>query len=244
MKRNTVYYRLSSLFIAVVLLVSALLFSTACTPKSNEPESYLVEEDTSFAIILTESSIMGLPFNLFIDRSSSIVLRTDGTATITIKTTRALSGLANTLLSQGLAGEFLITPFVEMALEYIPGFSLIDMQSTFGLVQTLLGLTLVGFDWTDPEIEELFNTIHETGKLPAELRIPNSLTLEYTANYYIKDVASPYSGAYSGIYMGDHASNGEPFILMDLREDDNGDKKINLRIELVKLIVNASEIFS
>lgn len=233
--------RIIAFLIAVVMLLSAASILGACKKAPAESETYLIAEDTVFPIDLANSSLMGLPFSLVIDSSSCITLRADGTATINIKTTRALSGIVNAAIGGGLASDFILTPFIEMALEYIPGFDLFDMERTFNLVNACLGLSLIGFDWDDPEVEAMFAAISETGKLPDSLELPKSLTLEYNADYHLKDVTSPYTGNYTGVFMGDYAENGEPFILLDLSKSDGDIQKLNLRIELVKLIVNATE---
>lgn len=240
MNKNAIY-RLFAIILIIVLLLTCLATLASCGEETAEATTYLFNEDTVFALNLSESNIMGLPFYLFIDKSSNITIRADGTATLTIKTTKALSTLANTLLGTGFTGDFVLTPFIEMAFEYIPGFSLSDMQKTFDILQVLLGLTFLGFNWDDPEINELFNAIKDTGTLPQDFKLPSTLTLEYTADYYVKDVVSPHTGAYSGIYMGEHSANGEPFILMDYKDID-GVKQINLRLELVKLSIIATEV--
>ncbi len=233
--------RIIAFLIAVIMLLSAASILGACKNKPTEPETYLLAEDIVFPIDLADSSLMGIPFSMVIDSDSCITLRADGTATIFFKTKSALSGLVNTLLGDGLAGDFILTPFIEMALEYIPGFDLSDMGHTFDLVNACLGLSLLGFNWEDPDVEAMFNAIAETGKLPDSLRLPRTLTLEYNANYYLKNLSSPYTGTYTGVFLGEHNENGEPFILLDLSKNDDEVKKLNLRIELVKLIVNATE---
>lgn len=230
--------------IITILVITALsiICFTACTEEEAEATTYLMEEDTVFAIDLQNSTIMGLPFNLFIDDDSNITINKNGTATVTFLTTRALRSIFNIALSQGLTDTLNLSPFIEMAFEYIPGFSLENMTNTINSLTAWLGLSLMGFDWTDPEVEEMFIAIGETGTLPEGLKLPAQLTLQYSANYYIQEVVSPYTGTYTGVYLGKHQENGEPFVFFDMRENEQGTKLINWKWEVLKLDVNAIEI--
>ncbi|NCA67930.1 MAG: hypothetical protein EOM87_07705 [Clostridia bacterium] len=230
------------LLIVAVMAVSSSFVFASCEPETAQAVTYLVEEDTVFVMDTAKSSIMGINFNLFLDKSSNITLKPDGTATITIKTNNNFRNLLNVALTQTAGVSIALQPFIEMAEEYIPGFTLENMTATFDLLYGSLGVMLMGFDFEDPAVTAAFIALGELGRIPENFVLPENLTLTYTSNYYIKDVYSAYSGSYSGIYFGEHASNGEPFILMNYVADDDGNKQVNLRIELVKLIINATAI--
>lgn len=225
----------------LIILGTASTAFYGCEKKPSEPAVYYIDKDTVFPIDLEKSSVLGVPFSIMLEPASCITLCADGTASIFLQFKSSIGGLINILLMPNLDKDFLLTPFIEMLLDYIPGFDLYDMSRSFNLVNACLGLSLFGFDWNDPDVKAMFTTIAETGKLPDRLSLPKTLTMEYNASYYFKDVASPYTGTYTGVYMGNHSDNGEPFILLDLSIDENNVRKLNLRIELVKFIINATE---
>ena len=129
----------------------------------------------------------------------------------------------------------------DLGTEYLPGFDLEDLSKTFGLVENALNLKLSGIDFDDPEVVSMFQEIFRTADL-SKFKLEKGLVLEYNCQYYIKDQYSKYSGKYTGVYMGKHQENGEPYMLLDLRYDEEkGKRKLTLTKEMIDLVLVAYE---
>lgn len=225
-----------TIIVALTTLIATNIFAlSACTDR--------VKEDTTYYIDTKASKIMGASTQLFLDTESKIVLRKDGTATIFIRTSEALGGILNYAISQGLVSDFDLQPIIDgIVRDFFPGFSLEDVGLTLTLLKNSLNVTLLGLNPDDPSVTQIFNSIAETGKLPSNVTLPNGLGFEYNAKYSIKKVSSEYTGDYNAIYMGEYRKNGEPYIMMTLKNQADSDKKqIYLRNEILDLTLIAKE---
>lgn len=218
-----------------VLLLTNLFLLFSCDKR--------VKEDTVYYIDLKESKIMDVATTLLLDEESHIVLRKDGTAKVFLKTSESLGGILNYALSKGLASDFDLQPIIDgMVRDFFPGFTLEDMRLSLNLLKNSLHLTLVGLDPNDPGVAAIFQAISETGKLPDSVTLPNGLGIEYNSEYRIEKVTSKYSGEYTGIFMGDHHKNGEPYVMMTLQDQADRDRKqIFYRNEMLNISIIARE---
>lgn len=202
-----------------------------------------VKADTVYYIDTKESKIMNIPLTLILDKESNITLRKDGTASVSIKTSAAFAGALNLMLSNEAVSDFDLQPIIEgMAMDFFPGFTLEDMQFTFNLLKHSLNLSIVGLDPSDPNVKAIFDEIAETGKVPSNITLPQGIGIEYNAEYRIEKVTSEFSGEYTGIFMGKQHKNGEPYIMMTLRQQKDSDKQeIYFRNEMINFTLIAKE---
>ncbi|HHU42789.1 MAG: hypothetical protein WCS45_06085 [Clostridia bacterium] len=230
--------RISIILIIISIIISSMFLFTACT----KDETRVFDKDKVFLISIKESKIRGFPFNLVVDKSSNITLRKDGIATLHIKLIDGLGALLGFILPEGALDDVYLDPvFVRMAEEYFPGFSVYDLEATMGLLERSLGLKLLGLDYEDPYIQDLFINLAENGRLPSVLKIPDGLGLEYNANYYIKDMYSNSAQKFTGIFMGKHHKDSEPFVVMDYRKTPDGKGRITWINEIIDLEIYAVE---
>ena len=224
----------------LIIIISCVFLLTACDDKSR---GRVVEEDTIFYIDRKNSSIKGIALNLLLNKNSCITLRKDGTATIHIRLMDGMGSALNYIAGDGALDDVEVEPvFFDLAEEYFPGFSVYDLPGTFQLLENALGLTLFGIDFEDPSIKDTFETLAETGKLPSTIELPDELGLEYNADYYIKDEYSKYSGKYTGVFMGAHHKNSQPFVLMDYKENSkNGKVQLSWINDIIDLKIYATQ---
>ncbi|MGI6701193.1 MAG: hypothetical protein ACOX3U_01830 [Christensenellales bacterium] len=223
--------RLFKLGLTAILILIMIASLYSCNPSR-------VRKDTVFYIDVDNSTIMDAPFNAFIDPSSNVTLRKDGTATLYLRIRDDVTVMLNSLLQMDEVKNFDIKSVIHgMAQEYLPGFDLADMESTLEKVDASINVKLLGFDFDDPEIVEMFTQLNETGQIPANIKIPKGLGIEYTAGYELVKVHSDYTGNdYTAVYIGEKEPNGEPYTIMTL--NDKGDE-IYFRIEMIQMTLIA-----
>jgi len=216
--------------IAVITIIFSLFLFASCNKKKQ-----VLENDTVFYIDTLNSVIMeNVSFSLFVDDSSYIALRKDGTATIHIRIKDGLGSVLNYALGAiGGIQDMDLRPYINgMVSDFLPGFSLSDMETTLQLIKNSMGLELFGIDPDDPDLREMFAYIEETGRIPESFNLPSGIGLEYNAVYEIKDVYSSEGDKYIQVLMGEHVENGEPYTIMTLSEDH---KSLGIYIQMVKL---------
>jgi hypothetical protein len=219
----------SNILNKLVILIIILSISFILTSCSND--NY-VEEDTTYYINTEASSVNGVTLNLFLSDNSCIILRKDGTASIYIESSSALFSLASIYLSTGML-DFDVRDAIEWLVDdYIPGFTLDDMETSFELLQKSLGITFTGVDFDNPEISALFDEIALTNEIPKDISALNGFGIEYDAVYDIQYLTSAYSGNYTAVYMGEHDENSEPFTIMTIvTDEETNTEQIILRKE-------------
>lgn len=221
--------------IIAIIFLSLFLF-TACAPKQR-----VVKEDEVFFLDLKQSSLQGFTLDLFLDKSSNITLRKDGTATILVKSRPGIGDFVTFMLSLNAMNTIEIEPvFLELGKEYFPGFDLSNYGKILELLESTLNLSL-NLEANDPTLQSVFSEFANTRKIPKDLKLPDVLELTYNAEYYIKDVYSKYSGKFTGVYMGKHEKNSEPFVIMDLITHEDGTVKLNFSNDMIKLYLNATK---
>jgi hypothetical protein len=229
------FIKVMTIIALAALLATNALMLISCSKR--------VKQDTTYYIDTKKSSIMGSSTKVFLDPDSKIVLRKDGTATIFIKTSKALGGLLNFALSQGLASDFDLQPIIDgIVMDFLPGFTLEDSRLSLNLLKSTLNLSIVGLDPDDPSVTAIFDSIAATGKVPSNVTLPDGLGFEYNAEYRIKKVTSEYSGEYIGVFMGEQHKNGEPYVMMTLQNQTDSDKKqLYYRNEMLDITLIAKE---
>lgn len=217
--------------LCVFILLSPCVLMTSC----KKVDTRFVESDTVYNIVLKESSVQDLPLNMILDESSKITLRSDGTATVFLKSVR-IDRILEFAFDNFDIGSLNLTEFVQIATQYFPGFSVSDMEKSLEMLKANMGLELKGFDFTDPETDALFAEIAQTMTLPRNAKYPENLIIEYSQNYYIKEVFSETKGSYMGVFMGNHEENGEPYLIMTKSTDKSTGKSV---LKYYNVMVNA-----
>lgn len=236
----------SFLLIPLILIVAFVSCLTLAGCNKGDGR-YYVSQNTRFEI-QTETSVMKLPVMLVMDSSDTFVeLRTDGTMTMRFKVAAGIIDLAKTFfkidLSEKIAGTD-ITPITDTyANELCPGFTLDDIPYSLSLLEKSIGIKITGIDFEDDNIIELCNSLKKDGTVPIGFKIPD-IGIEYNGPYYLKEVSSEFTGkTYTGVFMGKHEKNGQPFTVMTLSTDKESLKKVlKFRIEFVQIDLTAIEI--
>ncbi|HRU84193.1 MAG TPA: hypothetical protein P5058_02290 [Eubacteriales bacterium] len=206
--------------IALVLLAGILMLS-GCSKH--------VKEDTVYYIDLENSSIWHFGLLPFLDPASSITLRKDGTLTIKLILSQGAVDLVNGLLPPDFfAGLDLSSAFETMICYMFPGLDVNDALGLFTIAREKVGLNVHGLD-------DIAGYITENGRFPDNFVLPSDVYIEYTDEYYIEKVKSPYSGEYTGIFVGE-SDGTEPFLIMTQSKDRS---KLRMRVEFIKIELNA-----
>ncbi|MFA5449125.1 MAG: hypothetical protein WC292_01620 [Clostridia bacterium] len=239
------------LITVALIAVSSFFLLAACNDTPEYPDRRLPEEDTMFYVDFGTSKIKDNPLGLasiFFEQSESyILLRADGTATIKLLTKPVGGVLGLPQIQEALAGatfsETEIDTFVNMIYGYLPGADFTDLDTVQTSFQSTLGLTLIGLDGDNEQVQNLFTSIVNDKALPSEINLPSDLRLgiEVTGEYYIKDVYSEHTDTtHTGVFMGKHHEDGEAFLLMTLTENpETNVQRVQVMYRAMKLELNA-----
>lgn len=218
-----------------MVFLSILLCSMACS----SPQKRFMEEDTVFIIDLKKSSLYDNNLTFFLDKDSKVTLKKNGMIDISIKLNRVLLGTANLFLATNLVSDVQLKDvYLDIVEELLPGIHVSDLSNVIEVLKSTLGIKLKGLDIEDETLQAAVKEFVETKKIPSNLRLPKEIELSIINKYYIVDVCSEHSGCFSGVFIGPHTKGGEPFFIMDLKEDEQG-KKVRFHNEMVKLYIEA-----
>jgi hypothetical protein len=227
----------------LVVITIILMFCSIFVLSSCDSSTWVIEEDTMFYLDSNqESTIKGIPFLLAIDKSKSgILLRKDGTATVTLITNSFVSTLIGAIpdldsLQLDVETKLMLNTIIS---DYFPGASLDDIPGALERLEKSVNLKLLGAD--DPDFKSALEYFGETGTLPENLSIPQGLGIEYNSKYYFQKVNSPYSGEYISLSLGKHEKGGEAPILLTLTQNEEGKRMLTFRFEVLGLYLSATE---
>ncbi len=197
------------------------------------------DEDITFLLDLDNSTVLNKEVALIIDEQSNITLQKDGTISISIVLSKTFLGLANALLQTDMLDDVAINVIYFYILEeLLPGLDFVDLSKALSILEVTFGMEIKGLDADDLILETAIKEFVQTGKIPSGLKLPPQLNIVFTSEYYIEKVHSQYSGDYVGVYVGKHHKNGEPFIIMDLKESEEG-QILTLTNEMLQLHIEA-----
>ncbi len=230
---------LNKKIVILCILILVIVFSIlGCTPKRN-----VMDETTVFKLDLKNSSVLDMDLSMLLDEDSGIILGKDGIATIRLKVNKKLSMLVNVALISGIMEDFQIDRiFFDIVEELFPGLNLAEVASIIGTFDKALGVKIKGIDENDEVFKQALATLRATGELPSSLVLPEELEVEISAEYYIQDVYSQYTGRYTGIYMGKHHPRGEPFIIMDMKKDKDNNILLSYSNDTILLYLLAQQL--
>lgn len=235
MKKNN---KLLLTIFTLVFLLSSLFVLASC-----DAPSWLVEEDTMFYLDNhPDSTIMGIPFLFAIDRKKSgIILRKDGTATVTLVTNSLVSSLLALVpdLDQIQLDAETKDLINTIANDYFPGFDIEKPIASLELLEKSVNLKLVGLD--DPDFQAALTEFGETGSLPKNFSIPKGFGVEYNCKYYLSKVSSLEKEDYTAVHLGKHSAGGEGPILLTLSTNEEGKRMVTFRFGVLGLFLSATE---
>ena len=215
------------LLIGCLFLLNIFVFTSCDTDKNK-----YVEENKKYLIDTRNSRIKGIPLSFFTDTSSYIELRTDGTATIYVKSNEGIGGTLEYFIDKE---EYIknmdISAYEGMIADYLPGFKLEDIENGLHLLKNSTGVCIEGINFEDPTIEAFINDLSEKGKLTSNIESIDYIGIKYEANYNIENIRSESGENYTVAYMGEHNENGQPYIILTMSTDEeSGKEKISFRI--------------
>ncbi|MGI6213737.1 MAG: hypothetical protein ACOYIQ_04235 [Christensenellales bacterium] len=225
--------------IVVVILLLAALGTGVVIACPNEGKR-VVKQDTYFSFDSTRSSVKGISTTLLLNNpKSGVILRRDGTVTITLAFKDSLSTLVGSIAIED-SGEF--ANVLNMLYEYLPGLDFSDINKVIEVFEGGLGVTLIGLDPGDTAVAAMFSQVALTGQIPNEIVIPSGFGLQINARYYIQDKVSPVTGVkYTGVFLGNPHPDGESFLILDLEENSSGKQEVILNFPLINLYMVAVE---
>lgn len=209
----------------VAVLGATILTATIPAAESNaqtETDSasdgrYRIAETSDFRPT-TDSSIFGVPAVFAVKFNESYIrLGADGSFRMRF--------LFNSgLLALGDLSSFNLSAIVDQyAVELLPGFTLDDLQSSLLLAKSL-GVSFIGLDFDDPDIQAIARSLAQTGTLPPDMTLPDGIGFEVSTTYYLKDVYGADGTKYVGCFVGAHGQYGEPFFIFTLGTDSETQK--------------------
>lgn len=180
----------------------------------------------------------------FIDYDKSYIeFRTDGTMTLKVMLLEGLgSSLGGILGSTGtdLTAIDLDALIGGYARELLPGFTFEDVEKSFGLLTTNTGVSIIGLDFDNEGVKAIADSIETTGRLPAELTLPDTLGIGYEGRYTVREVTNPTTGkTFTAVHMGAPYENGDGFVIMTITENEEGQEEVFFAIDFLQIYIEA-----
>ncbi|MFA6865970.1 MAG: hypothetical protein WCR54_00460 [Clostridia bacterium] len=234
--------KIISLILVLVCVLSVCLLSS-CEKDSSK---YYVEEDSRYSFDLLKSTVMDVPFVFALNSTESFVqLNSDKTIQISVMANNGITAKIKDFIdiNAALDGINIERDFNAYAPELIPGASLDDLDTTAKLLCSSLDITLTGLGFANEQTEELSKILKKEIPFPDDYKIPDDLGFKYNGTYYIEDVQTD-SGIVKGVYIGDHDSDSDSFLIMTLYEEKKGEntiQKLMFRVEFLQLYVRMTK---
>ncbi len=196
-------------------------------------DTIVLDKDYSFsfdAIKTTICEIPGIP--LFFANGSGLELKKDGNLSITVILEPTVSKLLEDMKFDLSAFDLdmLMTCYAKPML---PWFDRHDLKASFDALKQNLGAELI-LDYEEEATKKIISSVENTGKLNSDFTIPKTFGLHYTAEYKVKKLTSEDGNEYLALYVDKYSDDGEPFIIITLDENENGQKTAKIRIEFLK----------
>ncbi len=115
-------------------------------------------------------------------------------------------------------GDIDVTGIITLYCENLfTGASVDDFAGALELLEGSLGASLIGAENID--INELWRSITEDGKLPDDFALGNEFGIQIESTYCIKKVKGADGKEWTALYIGRFDPDTEPFLIFTLRED-------------------------
>ena len=209
--------------------------------KATANNPYVAFEETK-RYYVDVASVFGMPIDFALKAKESYVeFYDDGTMRFQIKLGDGSSELVGGLLDGVDLGTVDISPIVDKyAVELFPGFTTDKVMYSLGLLEENLGLSFMGFDTEHEGIKALVSSLEEEGKLPETLTIPEGLGIQFEGRYTIREVVNPLTGEeMTQIHMGAPYENGDGYVIMTSRVNEEGKDEIYFSIDFIQIYVKA-----
>ena len=126
------------------------------------------------------------------------------------------------------------------ARELLPGFTFEDVEKSFGLLTTNTGVSIIGLDFDNEGVKAIADSIETTGRLPAELTLPDTLGIGYEGRYTVREVTNPTTGkTFTAVHMGAPYENGDGFVIMTITENEEGQEEVFFAIDFLQIYIEA-----
>lgn len=223
-----------SIIMVVLMSLSCLFLFTGCAEH--------LDEDAFFQIKM-ESRVMDYPVALALTADSGILLKKDGTMTVSLMINDFATTLVNGMDLSSLSSVNIEKEAGAYAVPIVPGFTMRDVLGSFELLKNSLGIELVGLDYENEDIKKLVDSLQETGKVNSDLKVPGGLGIRYTGFYELKTLRSEITGEeFTAVYVDKYSENGEPYVIMTMTTDpESGKRVLYLRVEFMNISLYAQE---
>ena len=117
-----------------------------------------------------------------------------------------------------------------------PGVDKSDLQAILERIETLYGISIVGIDYDKPCVKEMLDYYRRTGILlvtdPEVL--DDDVAFKCTGTYRLQTVKDKNDNELTAIYVNNGIGKSESFLRYTYTEEENGDKKVRMTIDVIK----------
>lgn len=225
-----------------------------CNPADTTNSTWLEFKTKTGDLAKIDSSL----FSVILDiNKSKLELRSDGTIKLNI-VLKSGSEIISAIMDMlgGVPLDFdasgLVGGLESYLTEIIPGFDKTKIAASLSLLKTTLGAEFTGVDFNDPTdpvftlLDKLLNDGFTGGDDTLEndlknLSIPENFGIRFTGKYYIKNLTSGVTGkTYQAVHIGFRDIPEDPFLLLDISKDKDGNSIINGNVKFIKLTIKGS----
>lgn len=223
--------RTKNLMIMALLIIIVALCCCFILPGC---DTIVLDKDYSFSFDALQTTIWDTPgAPLFFAKGSGLELKKDGNLSLTVILAPTVSKLLEDMKFDLSAFDLdiLMTRYAEPML---PWFDRHDLKASFDALKQNLGAELI-LDYEEEATKKIISSVENTGKLNSDFTIPKTFGVRYTAEYKVKKLTSEDGNEYFALYVDKHSDDGEPFIIITLDENENGQKTAKIRVEFLKM---------
>lgn len=197
-------------------------------------DTIVLDKDYSFSFDTFQTTILDFPgVPLSFAKGSGLELKKNGNLSLTVILVPTASKLLE-LMKFDLSAFDLDALFTCYAEPMFPWFDRHDLKSSFEAIKQNFGAELL-VDYEEEATKKIVSSIENTGKLNSDFTIPKTFGVRYTAEYKVKKLTSEDGNEYCALYVDKYSDDGEPFIIITLDKDENGQKTAKIRIEFMKI---------
>ncbi len=223
--------RTKNLMIMALLIIIVALSCCFILPGC---DTIVLDKDYSFSFDALQTTIWDTPgAPLFLAKGSGLELKKDGNLSLTVILAPTISKLLKNM-EVDLSAFDLDVLFTRYAEPMIPWFDRHDLKASFDALKQNLGAELI-LDYEEEATQKIIASVENTGKLNSDFTVPKTFGLRYTAEYKVKKLTSEDGNEYFALYVDKYSDDGEPFIIITLGENENGQKTAKIRIEFMKM---------
>ena len=183
-----------------------------------------IETDTKF--YLTDILLGENNFVNFLDREESYIeIKKDGTATLRATISKDILNLAKDAIS-GLdtsninLGEMGIQKYTG---EIFPGTDILDIEHLLDTLYSSMKIYIDGLDFEEANIKAIADSVKATGKLPANIELPDNIALVIQGRYFLKHFDSLTNpDGFDAVCFGNADDTLDPFFMLTFGKNEEG----------------------